>query len=809
MTPDNTPLDSVLERAISEIRGEDVADEVVDAAAARVWARLQDEAASRPHHIATCAEFQALIPAFRAGSLSPERRLLLEDHLHACVACRRVASMQPSGADGVRPAAAAVIPMPPPRKPARYPAGYYWTVAAGVAAAGVVWFAVMQFSVAPGRAIVQSVNGTLYEVSASGLRVMATGEPLPDGMEVRTGRDSGAMLKLADGSVIEMGERADFSTTRTSGDTTVHLDRGNIIVQAAKRRSGHLYVATADCRVAVTGTVFSVSSGLKGSRVSVMEGEVHLSYENREQVLHPGDQASTSDTLEPVSVPQDMSWSRNTSLQHQLAALRDKLDRLHLPQARHQSHLLDLLPASTMFFASVPNLAQYLREAEDILRKQAAESPELHGWLASQGVAVVPVLETLRTANEYLGDEIAVFGTPETAAPVFLAESKRPGFAEFLRKAGLPLAVEERSGLVLFSPRKEALTVALDKAFPQTPFYTRIAAEYRDGAGLLVAADLSRIAAQHAPSGMRYLVAEQKEVGGQLETRASVGLDGSHAGVSAWLAAPSPMGSLDYVSSDATFVSAFTVTRPAAMLDQMPALGPHAEGVDLLKQAASQLGGEFVLALDGPPFPVPSWKLVAEVYDPAGFQAALAKFVAEFDREAPSLGRKPLRTAEETAAGRTYYEIAGGDPNPLTEVHYTFSSGYLIAAPTRALLTRALEVKATGAGIARSPGFVALVPRDPHANFSAVVYQNLGTTLAPFAGLLGSRAAEGVAHLKPTLITAYAAPDQIALSSRGDLLGMKLNSFLSGSVLGMAGDAIPLAQILGTVGTNRPKVPSR
>ena len=37
-----------------------------------------------------------------------------------------------------------------------------------------------------------------------------------------------------------------------------------------KRTSGHLYVKTPDCRVAVTGTVFSVDSGMKGSRVAVL-----------------------------------------------------------------------------------------------------------------------------------------------------------------------------------------------------------------------------------------------------------------------------------------------------------------------------------------------------------------------------------------------------------------------------------------------------------------------------------------------------------------------------------------------------------
>jgi hypothetical protein len=794
MNSDNPQFDLALEQATAEIRGAEIPDAVVEAAARRVWARLSDTATQPHEHIRTCADFQALLTDFRAGHLPEARALLVEDHLHECVACRHVAEGK-------------VVPLPV-LAARRVNHSARWAVAAGVMAAGglVVWLTIAQFGHGSGRAIVQSVNGTLYEVSPAGLRVMAAGEALRYGVEIRTARDSDAMLALSDGSVLEMRERSDFSADQTGGDITVHLEHGSIIVQAAKRRSGHLYVATADCRVAVTGTVFSVSSGISGSRVSVMEGEVHLTHDNQEQVLHPGEQGSTGDRLEAVSVQQDMSWSRNQALQRQLAVLRTHLNQLHMPQARYSSRLLGLLPGTTVFYASVPNLAHYLGDAESVFRRQAADSPELRAWLSGPGSGTQAVLEKLRAANEYLGDEVVIFGTPQTAGPVFLAEVKREGFPEFLKNTGLPLAVETRSGMVLFGPRREALATALDGGFQRTPFYARIADAYREGAGLLLCADLSGMGARPAPGGVRYLIAEQKEIDHHMETRASVAFDGPRTGVAAWLAPPSPMGALDYVSANATFVSAFAVTSPAVILEHQPEVTLPQPGFDLLKEAASTLGGEFALALDGPPFPVPSWKLVAEVYDPARFQTALGKFVAEYSRDAAAHGRKPPRTAQETVEGRTYYTLAGADTGPLTEAHYTFASGYLIAAPTRALLVRALETKANGTGIVHSPMFARMLPRDPHTNFSAVVYQNLGTTLAPFAGLLGPQAAQSIGNFQPSLIAAYADSDRIALASGGDLLGLKLNGFLSGSVSSMVGNAVPWAQVMGT---NRAKVPSR
>jgi len=795
-------MDPALERAMSEIRDESVDPVVIEAAAARVWQKLAGSAAPL---IRGCADFQSLIPDYRAGVLPEARAMLLKDHLHECVACRRVYEGK-------------VVTMPGARTPSRVSHNFRWAAAAVVVAtAGLsIWIAIDQFGGRTGRAYVKTIDGTLYEVSASGIRPLLLNQDLPDGVEIRTAKDSHATLQLRDGSVVELRERSDFSTSQTARDLTVHLDRGSIIVQAARRSSGHLFVATADCRVAVTGTVFSVSAGAKGSRVSVIQGEVRFSQDNQEKLLHPGDQAVTGASLEKVSIRDDISWSRNPELLKQLEALRSSLQQVHLPGPRYSSKLLDRLPASTVFYIAIPNLASYLGDVQSAVGKNLEQSPALRAWWAGRNAGVEPLLEKLRAGSEYLGDEIVIagFSMPrhEMPAMVLFAEVKREGFPEFLKREKLPVVMEQRNGLAAFGPDREtveAFAPALDSAsngFAGTPFHARIAAAYRDGAGLLACADLSHLSGQQAaPSmaGMRFLVAEQKEVNQQMEARATLTFDGPRTGIAAWLAEPAPMGSLDYVSPDATLVAAFVVRNPSAIVDEVSAVAGRngsasPAGFDPRQDLAPGLGGEFALSLDGPAFPVPSWKLVTEVYDPARVESGLEKLARAYG----------WRTAQETVDGRTYYTLAAQNPNPLTEAHYTFADGYLIGGPTRDVVAKALQVKRAGVSITRSSRFVEMAPRDHYANFSALVYNNLGTTLAPIVGLLGAFAPQqrpgqpnplnGLANVKPWMIAAYGEPDRITVASNGDVMGMSLTNFLSGNVLGMAGNVLPFGQFHGT-----------
>ena len=819
MTPENHFTDPMLEQAVSEIRNDAVDPAVMEAAAARVWARLAEAAAQKPvEHIRSCADFQALIPEYRAGKLAPARALLLKDHLHECVACRRIFEGR------VAPA-----PTPIVMTRARRMQPVRWVVAAAavIAAAGIYIWVENGGPVGVGRAIVQTVNGSLYEITADGIRPLAAGQPLPDGVEIHTAKDSSAMLQLRDGSKVELRERSAFNTSESASNVTIHLVQGSVIVEAAKRKTGHLYVDTADCRVAVTGTVFGVSAGVKGSRVSVVQGEVHVTHDNEEKVLHPGDQTVTSPGLEPESVRDDIAWSRNRDHYYALlAAIRAGIQQLHLPDLRYSSQLAGRLPASTAFFASIPNLAQYLGDAEGVFREKAKDNPELAGIWNDKANRVLPILDKLRAASDYLGDEvvIAMAARPQggVSAPVVFAQIKRPGFSEFLKKLAVPATEEERNGFVLISMEHNSMAdfePALDNSnggFAGTPFYARIAEVYRDGAGLMVSADLSRMGngTDHSPfTGVRYVIAEQKEVDHQMEARASMGFDGSRTGIAAWLAAPAPMGSLNYISPDATFLASF-ITRDAGatvdnLLDLMhrtPAdLGPL--GKQMRDDLAASLSGEFTLALDGPAFPVPSWKLVAEVYDANRVQSALQKAVQAYNDAALKEGEKPLRTAQETVDGHTVYMIAGANPNPLTEAHYTFANGYFIAGPSKAIVSRALQVQAGGASILRSTSFVSLTPRDHYANFSAVVYENLGTTLAPLAGLAGAfmpnmgpeaqKGLQRLSNLKPMLYAAYGEPDRMTVATSANVLGNGLTNLLTGNLSGIVGDALPIKQFVG------------
>jgi hypothetical protein len=811
MTPENSFTDPALERAMTEIRNDAVDPAVMEAAAARVWTKLAAAAAVSPvplsassDHIRSCADFQALLPDYRAGRLSQSRALLVEDHLHQCVACRRV--YEGRVVSIAAPAAA------PVRARSRH--FVLWAAAAAAAIASVSIYIYRDSSgIHAGPAIVQALNGRLYLVTGAGFQPLALGQQLPDGVEIRTAQDSDAVVRLRDGSQVEMRERSGFSSSESGSDLTVRLLRGSVIVEAAKRRAGHLYVDTSDCRVAVTGTIFGVSAGVKGSRVSVIQGEVHVSQGSSDRVLKPGEQAVTTDGLQPEPVRNDIAWSRNRDRYYALLGLRAAIESVRLPELRYSSKLLGRLPANTVVFASIPNLADYLGKVETVFNEKTAQNPALSQYWGERGQRVTAVLEQIRAASGYLGDEVAMVGLDDGTYPAFFAEVKRDGFPQFLTGLGLNIAVEARNGFAVFGPDHtsvERLAPMMDAAagaFPGTPFYARIAQAYGEGAGLLLCADISRMHSRNGPSGMRYLVAEEKEVSHQMESRATLGFDGPDSGPTAWLGNPSPMGSLDYITPEASVIAAFVVRNPDAILSQITGAarttpqGIGAAAPEVQQDLHNSLGGEFGFAVDGPLIPVPSWKLVIEVYDPALVETAIERLVAQYNQHA-SETVKALTVTHEAGDGGSWYTITATPKNPLVEAHYTFSGGYLVAAPTRALVTRALQTKQAGTSVLHASKFMEMAPRDRFANFSAVIYQDMGTQLAPLAALLSGMAPKmkglpSLNDVKPSLIAAYSEPDSLTVASNSDVLGTMLGRLLTNDPGGWSTGLLPFGGQFG------------
>ena len=177
------------------------------------------------------------------------------------------------------------------------PAVMRWAVAAAVViGVGLLAIPVMQriWPYGEFEATVQAAEGQVYQVADTHTASVSTGAKLQKGEIVRTAKDGRAVVQLGDGSLIEMKDRSELYLTKSGQGTTIHLNRGSIVVEAAKQKDGQLFVQSGDSHVSVTGTIFSVNNGTKGSRVSVIEGEVKLNHAGTDRVLRPGDQATTS-----------------------------------------------------------------------------------------------------------------------------------------------------------------------------------------------------------------------------------------------------------------------------------------------------------------------------------------------------------------------------------------------------------------------------------------------------------------------------------------------------------------------------------
>ena len=846
--------DQLLDDAIAAVREEPVDPQTLVAARDRVQRRLAAEldaaaGAGSEHRIRGCDGFRGLIPAYLAGALSEPRRILFEDHTRECVPCRRAladARRGGAGSAGWR---------------ARRERSTAWRYAL---AAGVAGLVIAGAAIVSGRlglvgpdasARVRAIEGELVALAGGAVRPVAAGDALERGDTVRTGSGSGAVFELADGSRVELAARSQLALARRSDGVVLDLERGALIVEAAERKRGRLYVRTDDCLVTVVGTIFSVNHGVRGSRVSVLDGEVRVDGGARHAVLRPGDQLATTAQLGRVSLADEISWSRNAADYREriaaLAALGRELDATLVTGGRTSTALVDRAPAGTAIWVGLPNVADQLSTAWALVEQRVAENPALAQWWSERfagadAARIADTLDHLREFGSHLGEEIAVAvgvdSAGEPGAPLVFAQVvDAAGFdelldaeiarlnaeagAERLRRVGDPSAADAGEGVLYLWHGADGLFAASTSptrlaelasgGFAGSALHGRLTEIYRDGTGWLVGVDAARILAASAKDELaagafaalgladaEHFLLESETVAGVSETRAALAFAGARRGAVAWLAAPAPSGALEFVSPAASFVVAGISKRPVEMFDDLLALArteggeqalaklAEAEsklGFSLRDDLATALGGDAAFALDGPLLPSPSWKAIVEVVDPSRLEFALGRAIEAVNREAAAEGHPGLRFGQEEVDGRRYLTL--GTDAGVSLAAMSFVDGYLVAAPSRALVVEAIALRDAGTHLVASQAFRDLLPSDAETDFSALVWQNFGGAAGPLGQLLGSalpaderEQIEALSReIGPTLVLAYGDADRVRLVSRGSSgpLGLSFEKLLA------------------------------
>jgi FecR protein/Putative zinc-finger len=837
--------ESLLETAIHAIHC-DVPDAAqISTSAKRVADRLGIDStqSSAFSAIEGCDDVQHLLGSYRAGTLSDASALLIRVHLRDCGECHRSYAAGPgkAGVDWSAPQIA--------RASSWNFRAFRWALAPTFAVLALTFVVYRAFwQIPPGvRAEVVSIDGSASRISDAGDAPIAAGDTLKEGDRLRTNAGSHTVLRLSDGSAVEVNERSVLSVGARGRNMTLAVDNGAVIVQAAKRSSGHLYVKTPDCRVAVTGTVFSVDAGIKGSRVAVLEGTVHVTHAGIDTVMHAGDQVSTNDNLRAEPVDQEIAWSRNLDtylpLLAQFGTLQRRLDAIPAPQLRYTSDLLGRVPANTLLYVSIPNLGNFLSEANDIFHDQLKQSPALRQWWESGSQHNTAQLDSLvnqlHQVSEYLGDEVVVVGVQQTGTPrsnsefAIVADLRKSGLGDVLKAVAPSITVFDEASLataqastqdrpgqfalirqqeVVFSSsitmlkQMNAQLSSNASGFASGDFGQQIAASYSRGAGVILAADLHQMLHNDSVRGLdnghtqealqssgidgvRYLIAEHRERDGVPENHVNLQFAGTRQGAASWLAGPAPIRSLEFVTPNAAIAVAFLSKNPVDIADDMMKMA-HASGasdsdlneaesklqISVRNDLAANLGGDFLIALDGAVLPTPAWKAVVEVRNAGLLENTLERLAAAHNQVGGNHGHN-IAIQSTQSNDRTFYSI-NDITSGATVMEYTFADGYMIMAPDRALLMQALHAHASGNSLARSAAFKALLPKDENVNYSAIVYQNIGPVLTPLLSQFSGEKAQALSQLaadgRPTAICAWGKDNRIEAASNAHLFGFDL-----------------------------------
>lgn len=459
---------------------------------------------------------------------------------------------------------------------------------------------------------------------------------------------------------------------------------------------------------------------------------------------------------------------------------------VQVPPTRNQNRLLPLLPESTIFYAAFPNFGEASHHAMTIFHEELKASPVLRSWWQQKDmVDVAPKLETgmerLYQLSQFLGDEIVISASMDGKEPRFvvLAEAKKPGFKDFVLSAAKELSGKPPQGLRIFDVselgaakesasgkdrqakddlvvlvRPDFVVAASDLAtlqrmnarleknengFASTAFGQRIEQAYQGGTTLLAAADLQQIlklvpAASQKPlestgfADAKYLVWNHTGSGKEQMSDLELSFTGPRRGIASWLAAPGPLGSLDFVSPQAMFAAAGRLKNFAEIFDDVAALAtstnPNAlAGLAQMEQGLqlnlrddllSRLQGELALEVDQFTPPTPVWKVILRVDDPQRLQAALAKLLAT----------APVQAEQTEQDGVMFHTLVIPSAQKPTEIAYAFFDNYWVVASSQKTLEQAIRLHRSGESLGKSQKFNDALPPGRLSEVSGVLYED-------------------------------------------------------------------------------------
>ncbi len=439
MSPIDEQRDALLDRAVESVRAQTPSEQELSSTGQRAWAKIEAEI-GRAGQVAGSDDLEQLIPAYLDGELDAGQVMLVEDRIGSDAAFRAAVTAARSGAPRRRRPADRPVALPAAAARPAWHSRASWAVAAAVVlVAGLSTWWAGQDLLMPNRVLahVETVEGSLVHVDDHGASAVAVGDAITPGQRLRATRDGGAVLTLDDGSRIELDARAELAL-RTRGDgTIVDLERGNIVIEAAPQGRGRLRVATDDANVTVRGTIFAVRHGTKGSRVSVIEGEVGVASGRQRARLLPGQQFASSPLVGAVPVFQDVAWSQNAERYEEILSALVEIGReidetVTRPGPRSTSRLAAAAPADTVVFVSLPNLGATFAESWILFRERVSENPVLATWWAERmddpqtEQRINTLVEAMGRLGGEVGDEVAIALTLDAdgqpALPVVFAE---------------------------------------------------------------------------------------------------------------------------------------------------------------------------------------------------------------------------------------------------------------------------------------------------------------------------------------------------------------------------------------------------